>query len=94
MQSFKRPTRLKKTAMGIMVKHLSAIQLKEIRANFKAADKDNSGAIDKEEFIEYFVNNHDEIDAAEAEKIFDNVDFDKSGTIDYEEFMIASIDLV
>jgi len=80
--------------MGIMVKHLSAIQLKEIRANFKAADKDNSGAIDKDEFIEYFVKNHEEIDAAEAEQIFDNVDFDKSGTIDYEEFMIASIDLV
>ena len=54
LESYKKPTRLKKNALSIMVKHLDANQTEEVRANFKLADKDNSGYLDKAEFTEYF----------------------------------------
>lgn len=79
--------------MSIMVKHLTAVQMKEIRANFKTADKDHSGELDRKEFLEYFMKADSKMTKEQIEKVFDNMDYDGSGTIDYDEFMVASIDL-
>ena len=79
--------------MSIMVKHLTAVQMKEIRANFKTADKDHSGELDRQEFLEYFMKADSRMTKEQIENVFDNMDYDSSGTIDYDEFMVASIDL-
>lgn len=93
MKSFVKPSRLRKTAMTIMVKHMTPDQLKDMRVAFKRADTDHSGTIEKEEFVQFYREIHPDATEEECGQVFDNLDWDDSGSIDYEEFLVAAIDL-
>lgn len=80
--------------MSSIVKKKSPEELKELRHAFKNADTDNSGTLERDELIQYFMKHSNEgMTAEDAGRIFDEMDYDKSGSIDYEEFLIAAVDL-
>ena len=51
MDTFKKPSMLRKTALSTIVKLMTPEEIAKLRWAFKDADTDNSGTIEKEEWI-------------------------------------------
>lgn len=64
---------------------MSAEEQDRLRTLFKAYDVDNSGRIEKNEFLTICAEL--QVSAAEAEKIFDRLDVDNDGTVTLLEFI-------
>ncbi|CAD8083778.1 unnamed protein product [Paramecium sonneborni] len=58
---------------------------------FKKIDKDGNGQISKEELLQVYMKQYDEIKAKQmVDDIFEKVDINKSGFVDFTEFMMSA----
>lgn len=65
-------------------------EIKAIRTNFQALDKDGNGKITREELLEEYSKVMEITEASTlVDQVIDNLDQDKDGNIDYTEFLIS-----
>lgn len=69
--------------MSMKLKKLSPLRV------FRRMDDNNSGDLNKEEFIKGIRDTGLQITDEDADKLFDRFDKDNSGTVHYEEFLKA-----
>ncbi|CAD8149985.1 unnamed protein product [Paramecium octaurelia] len=63
----------------------------ELLNEFKKIDKDGNGQISKEELLQVYLKQYDEIKAKQmVDDIFDKVDMNKSGFVDFTEFITSA----
>ena len=90
---FKSISELRRKALNIFVKTLSAKEIHEIRKEFEKIDIDNSGTIEASELSLALEKAGFKISADKFNKIFDEIDIDKNHKINYSEFIAASLNV-
>ncbi|CAJ1068951.1 ras and EF-hand domain-containing protein homolog isoform X1 [Xyrichtys novacula] len=69
------------------IKRMSAEEQDRLRSLFRTYDVDNSGSIERNEFLTICAEL--QVPAAEADRIFDRLDVDGNGTVTLQEFIIG-----
>ncbi|XP_060894830.1 ras and EF-hand domain-containing protein homolog [Labrus mixtus] len=69
------------------IKRMSAEEQERLRALFRTYDVDNSGSIERNEFLT--ICSELQVPATEADRIFDRLDVDQNGTVTLQEFIIG-----
>jgi len=67
----------------------SNAELKQLKKEFKALDKDKSGELDPQEFTALFANHMKGTTPEQMKNLFDFMDTDKSGTVSFKELSTA-----
>lgn len=67
------------------IRGMSAGEQERLRALFRAYDVDNSGRIERSEFLTICAEL--QVSAAEADRIFERLDVDQDGTVNLQEFI-------
>lgn len=74
------------------LRRLSQPERQKIAQLFFEIDKDNSGFLDKDEFLAVFRSISPCTEEGQLRRIIDLIDKDKSGKIDFNEFLVAMAD--
>lgn len=91
LQSFRGSSILKKAAMNLLVKMLSARQLSALKDQFYAIDTDHSGFIDVSELTTAIKEAELPIPESEIKKLIAEVDYHGNKQINYSEFIAATL---
>ena len=90
---FKGESTLKRAGLKLLVNMLNQSDLKDLRVQFEAIDKEHNGLIDVKELGKILKSKGLKTDDKEIKKIIDQLDFMGNGKINYSEFLSATIDI-
>lgn len=93
MQSYRGQSLLKKAAVNVLVKHLEASQIRELKAEFEKIDTDHSGFLEVAELEEVIKNSNMNMGQQEINDIIKELDFAENKRINYSEFIAATINV-
>lgn len=93
MKKFKGVSKLRKSALIMLVKILDSTEIKELKKVFEQIDTDNSGIIDALELKRAINKSKVKISEREVQELIDNIDNNDNTQIDYTEFIASTIDL-
>lgn len=82
---------LKKTAMSVLVKLVTAKEIGQLKKQFEAIDTDFTGYIDAEELSEAMKKSNLKVPAQEIDKIISEIDYKGNKQINYSEFIAATL---
>lgn len=81
---------LKKAALSVFVKTLTAKQIGKLKEAFEKIDTDHTGYIDAEELSEAMKKSNLNVPAQEIDKIISEIDYRGNQQINYSEFIAAT----
>lgn len=90
LKEYKSESMLKKAALSILVKTLTAKQIKHLKEAFLKIDTDHTGYIDASELAEAMKKSNMEVPASEIDKIIKEIDYKGNKQINYSEFIAAT----
>ena len=93
LKNFKGVSRFKRAAMNVLVKMANEEEVKELRQQFQAIDKDGSGMILASELNAIIQKCDLAISKSDVEEMISEVDYHGNGKINYSEFLSATIDV-
>ena len=82
---------LKKTAMSVLVKMLTAKEIGKLKQQFQAIDTDHTGYIDAQELSEAMKKSNLNVPAKEIDTIIAEIDYKGNKQINYSEFIAATL---
>lgn len=91
LKEFKSTSVLKKTALSVLVKLVTAKEIEKLKKQFEAIDTDFTGYIDAEELSEAMKKSNLKVPAQEIDKIIDEIDYKGNKQINYSEFIAATL---
>jgi len=91
LKEFKSTSMLKKTAMSVLVKLLTAKEIGKLKKQFEAIDTDFTGYIDAEELSTAMKKSNLNVPAKEIDKIISEIDYKGNNQINYSEFIAATL---
>ena len=93
MKSYRGQSQLKKAAVNVLVKHLQASQIKQLKEEFEKLDTDHSGFLEYNELEDAMKNANMSMTAEEIKSIIAELDFAENKRINYSEFIAATINV-
>ncbi len=91
LKRFARMNKLKRAALGVMVRYLKREDIGKLKAQFALIDKDRNGMVSVAEMVQAMRADGHEYSADEMERLMRRLDEDGNGLIDYSDFLAASI---
>jgi len=91
LKDYKSTSALKKTAMSVLVKMLSAKEIGKLKEQFEVIDTDNTGYINAEELSEAMKKSNLDVPSKEISKIISEIDHKGNKMINYSEFIAATL---
>ncbi|CAK8996775.1 Calcium-dependent protein kinase 2 (PfCDPK2) [Durusdinium trenchii] len=92
LRRFAQCNKLKRAALGVIVRYLNRTEINSLRSEFQALDQDGNGVVTVAELAQAMRSAGFEPTAEEVERLLRVLDENHDGTIDYEEFLTASLD--
>ena len=89
---YKPPAKLQQEAMRVMVKYLSAKDIEELDAAFKALDKESTGFITHQNLEKAMMKAGVCLSTSELKEIVESIDVLQQGGIKYSNFLMATLD--
>lgn len=91
LKAFKSTSMLKKTAMSVLVKMLTAREIGKLKSQFEAIDTDHTGYIDAKELSDAMKKSNIDVPVKEIEMIIREIDYKGNKQINYSEFIAATL---
>lgn len=91
LKEFKSTSILKKAALSVLVKMLTAKEIKSLKLQFEKIDTDHTGFIDGEELAEAMKKSNLDVPAKEIDRIIKEIDYKGNKQINYSEFIAATL---
>ena len=93
LQSFRGVSTFKKAAMNLLVKTATEDEVKDLRAQFQAIDKDGTGMIQAQELHDVLIQKRMGISDTEIRDMISEIDYHNNKKINYSEFLAATINV-
>lgn len=93
LQNFKGVSQFKRAAMNLLVKMASEDEVKDLRKQFQAIDKDGSGMILASELAAIIRKRQMNMSDKDIKDIISEIDYHGNSKINYSEFLSATINI-